>query len=108
MKRNTYYDCPHCRGSGLVKMPESVILDVMRVVQLAAHHGKVKRLTVSVAPEVAFQVLNTKRATISKFESETGTLITIHGDANLTSDQIECTCEDIRGQQVVLNTPYTN
>jgi len=28
--------CPHCRGSGLVKMPESVMLDVMRHIQLAA------------------------------------------------------------------------
>ncbi len=30
LKRSIYSDCPHCKGAGLVKTPESLSLDVMR------------------------------------------------------------------------------
>ncbi len=100
LKRNIYFDCPHCRGSGLIKMPESVTLDVMRLVQLAAHHDQVHKVTISVSSDVAYRILNTKRATISAIEADTGKTIVIHGDESFTSDQIEYVCEDGRGRSV--------
>lgn len=100
LKRNIYFDCTHCRGSGLIKMPESVTLDVMRLVQLAAHHDHVHKVTITVSSEVAYRILNTKRATISSIEEDTGKSIVIHGDESFTSDQIECACEDGRGRSV--------
>ena len=36
LKRSIYFDCPHCKGSGLVKTPESMSLDVMRRLAIAA------------------------------------------------------------------------
>ncbi|MEK6675956.1 MAG: Rne/Rng family ribonuclease [Planctomycetota bacterium] len=102
IKRNIYYDCPHCKGSGLVKMPESVMLDVMRTIQLAADHENVQRVTVTVATDVAFQILNTKRAVVSQIESETGKSVMIRGDAGFTSDQVDCVCADSQGQAVTL------
>ena len=102
LKRNIYYDCPHCRGSGLVKMPESVILDVMRMIQLAAHNVDVQRVTVTVASSVAFDILNRKRAVLNEIEAETDKEILIRGDAAFTSDQIECLCEDTYGRPVTL------
>lgn len=107
LKRNIYYDCPHCRGSGLVKMPESVILDVMRIIQLAAHHDHVRKITVSVASDVAYRLLNKKRAMLAQIEAETGKSVVIRGDANFTSDQIEFVCEDERGQVVPLGSAMT-
>ncbi len=100
LKRNIYFDCTHCRGSGLIKMPESVTLDVMRLVQLAAHHDHVHKVTITVSSEVAYRILNTKRATISSIEEDTGKSIVIHGDESFTSDQIEYACEDGRGRSV--------
>jgi ribonuclease E len=107
LKRNIYFDCPHCRGSGLVKMPESVILDVVRIIQLAAHHDHVRKITVSVAADVSHRLLNKKRALLAQIESETGKAIVIRGDANFTSDQIEFVCEDDRGQLVPLGNAVT-
>lgn len=104
LKRNTYFDCPHCRGTGLVKMPESVILDVIRIIQLAAHHDHVRKITVSVAGDVAYRILNKKRALLSQIEAETAKTVVIRGDANFTSDQIEFVCEDERGQLVPLGS----
>ena len=100
MKRNIYSDCVHCRGSGLVKMPESVVLDVMRHIQLGAYDERVRKVTVTVSNDMAYQILNTRRAAISRVETETGATILIRGDANFTTDQIECVYEDGRGQPV--------
>jgi len=100
LNRNIYYDCPQCRGSGLVKMPHSVILDVMRIIQLTAHHENVHKVIVTVASDVAFQLLNNKRAAISQIEVETGKQVVIRGDAGFTVDQVDYACEDSRGRPV--------
>ena len=100
MKRNIFYDCPHCGGSGLVKMPESVVLDVMRVIQLALHHKSVRKVLVTVSPAVAFQILNEKRIAISQIEEESKKTVVISGDPNFTSDQVDYVCQDGRGRQV--------
>ncbi len=105
LKRNIYYDCPHCSGSGLVKMPESVTLDVMRTIQLAAHHEEVQKITISVASEVAFEILNNKRSVIDAIEKDTGKTIIITGDAGFVGDRIEVACEDTRGRAVLINPP---
>jgi ribonuclease E len=101
-KRNIFFDCPHCKGSGVVKMPESVTLDVMRFIQLAMHQEQVRVVKVSAATDVAFQILNKKRVMISQIEDETGKEVVIRGDASFTSDQIEYHCEDARGRPVAV------
>ncbi len=108
IKRNIYFECEHCKGSGLVKMPESVALDVMRIIQLAAHHEKVQRVTVTIASEVAFQILNRKRAVLGQIEAETGKEVIIRGDASFTSDQIKYVCEDARGQAIPVGPAQDN
>ncbi len=102
IKRSLYADCPQCKGTGHVKQPESVILDVMRIIQLATHHQQVQKVTVTVSSDIAFQLLNTKRPVLHQIESETGKSVLIRGQPNFTSDQVECTCEDGRGRQVPL------
>jgi ribonuclease E len=100
LKRNIYADCPHCQGTGQVKMPDSVILDVMRIIQLAAHRDTVQRVMVTVANDVAYRILNSKRNVINQIETETGKEIRIRGNAQFVSDQVECICEDARGRAV--------
>ena len=102
LKRNLYFDCAHCKGTGQVKMPESVMLDVLRIVQLAVHHEHVQKISVVVASEVAFQILNGKRSVLSRIEAETGKEILIAGNPSFTSDQFEYKCEDSRGGIVAL------
>lgn len=100
LKRNIYFDCAHCRGTGLIKMPESVSLDVMRLLQLAAHHDQVTKVIVTVSSDVAFRILNTKRAVIAGIEKDTGKRIIVQGDEGFTADQVECVGEDSRGRPV--------
>lgn len=103
VKRNLYFDCTHCNGSGLVKMPESVILDVMRFIQLAVHHEQVQQVSIRVASDVAFQLLNSKRAALGQVETETGKTVLVRGEASFRSDQVEYACSDSRGQPVPID-----
>lgn len=100
LNRNIYYDCPHCNGTGLVKMPDSMILDVMRNVQDATTREEVQKVIVTVANDVAYQILNEKRALLAETEADTGKEIVVRGDAGFTSDQVEYTCVDKRGRKV--------
>lgn len=97
IKRSIYQDCPHCRGSGLVKNPESMTLDIMRLLRLAANHELVETVEVRVAPEVAFQLQNRKRAAIHDIEQQTGRHIVIRADNNIGLDQYVFSCFDKRG-----------
>lgn len=102
LSRNMYDDCPHCRGSGQVKLPESVRLDVIRLVQLAVHQESVARVIVTVSSPVAFEILNQKRAHLSQIEDETGKTIVIRGEDGFAIDRVECVCEDQLGRPVSL------
>lgn len=107
IKSSIYYDCPHCQGAGLVKMPDSVILDVVRMVQLAAHREEIHKITVSVSNDVAFQLLNSRRLTLTAIEERTGKTIVVRGEASFTSDQVEYACEDNRGRPVNVLPRYS-
>ncbi|UCF33964.1 MAG: Rne/Rng family ribonuclease, partial [Phycisphaerales bacterium] len=100
IKRNIYFDCPHCKGTGAIKTTASVMLDVMRIVQLAAHREDVYKVTVTVSNEVAYQILNAKRKAINDVEVETGTAVIIRGDPSVTSDDVSFRCEDVQGRTV--------
>ncbi len=104
IKRNIYFDCPHCSGAGVVKMPESVMLDVMREIKMVAHRKDVHKVTVTVASDVAYQLLNARRSALAAIEDDTHKEIIILGDPAFTSDQIDCVCEDTRGRVVTINT----
>ena len=69
LKRSIYYDCPHCKGAGLIKTPESLNLDVMRKLAIALNDQKVVRVELSVCPDIAFYLLNSKRAALTELET---------------------------------------
>lgn len=103
LHRNLYTDCPECRGTGHVKLPESVSLDAMRMIQFAAHNDQVQKIVLSLSSEVAFRLLNQKRGFISQVEGETGKSVVIMGNAAFTTDQMEIACEDARGRPVTIS-----
>ena len=104
IKRGIYADCPNCKGSGLVKSPSSVVLDVMRIVQLAAHREDVRRITITVPTAVAHLIQNRKRASLSTIERETGKTVIIRGDGSVSSDDVSFVCEDANGQILKFTT----
>lgn len=102
LKRSIYFDCPHCKGAGLVKTPESMSLDVMRRLAIAVHDQRVHRLELSVCPDVAFYLQNRKRRQLTGMEEDSGRKIVIRSDTTLGLDEMRLSLFDARDGQVVV------
>ncbi len=100
ISRSMHQDCPCCGGTGMIKTQESMILEAMRLLQLAAHRENVDRIEVRVRPRVAFELLNRRRRSISDLEQRTGKTIHVKADDQLGSNEIELVCADARGRPV--------
>jgi ribonuclease E len=100
LTRSVYRDCRHCGGTGLVKTVESVVLDVMRLVQLAVTREHIHMVEVAVSPEVAYLLQNRKRKLICDLEVTYKRIISIRPSPSFSSDQLEITCTDARGRVV--------
>lgn len=100
LKRSVYHDCPHCEGTGQVKTCESMSIDVMRMLQLAAHRENIQRIQVRVADDVANYLLNKKRKEISQLEEPGRIQVTITGAAGLAPETLELTCYDNNNSEV--------
>src|SRR3954463_800030 len=94
LKRSIYFDCPHCKGAGLVKTPESMALDVMRRLAIAANDQRVSRLDLVVCPEVGFYLQNKKRASLASLEQHWGKRIMITTDPKLGMDAMNLALYD--------------
>jgi ribonuclease E len=102
LKRSIYFDCPHCKGAGLVKTPESMGLDVMKKLSIALNDLKVVRAELSVCPDVAFYLLNQKRASLSALEERTKKKLLIRSDVSLGLDELKFELFDSRDGLVIL------
>jgi ribonuclease E len=100
VQRSIFQDCPHCRGSGLIKTPESMALEVMRLLQLAAHREGIQRIQVYVAPQIGDHLINRRRRTISALEDESGRRVEIHSDHRFGLEQMRFLCTDARSRVV--------
>jgi ribonuclease E len=100
LKRSVYQDCPHCEGTGQVKTCESMSIDVMRMLQLAAHREGIHRVQIRVAEDVANYLLNKKRKEITRLE-ESGTIqVNIAGSAGVAPETLEFVCFDNNNNEV--------
>src|SRR3989440_1376633 len=102
LKRSIYSDCPHCKGAGLVKTPESMALDVMRRLAISANDQRVSRIDLTVCPEVGFYLQNKKRTSLASLEQHSGKRIMIKTDPNLGMDAMKLELYDARDGLVFL------
>ena len=102
LKRSIYSDCPHCKGAGLVKTPESMSLDVMRRLAIAAHDERVVRIELGVHPDAAFYLQNRKRAALANLENETNKPVLVRTDDSLALDEAKLDLYDARDGKIYL------
>ena len=86
MHRDAYEECPLCRGAGAVKTVASVSLGVMRKIKLGLRDPKIVTIEVTVSPQVAFYLQNTKRKDLVYFEEKYGKGILIKSDENFQTE----------------------
>ncbi|MCY2954123.1 MAG: Rne/Rng family ribonuclease [Planctomycetota bacterium] len=102
LKRSIYFDCPHCKGAGLVKTPESMALDVMRRLAIAISDQRVAHVELAVCPEVSYYLQNKKRSSLTALETRFGKHIIIRSDATLGMDAVRLELYDSRDGLVFL------
>ncbi|HEV3448563.1 MAG TPA: Rne/Rng family ribonuclease [Gemmataceae bacterium] len=101
LKRSVYQDCPHCRGTSQVKTCESMSIDVMRMLQLAAHRENINRINARVHDDVASYLLNRKRKEITRLEESGELQITItSAGAAVSPEMLEFVCYDNNNNEV--------
>ena len=93
-------DCPGCDGSGLVKTPESMAIEAVRMLITAAHHPNAVRVDIQVAEEVAIYLNNRKRREISQLEIDTEISVQIRGREGFAPEQIEISGFDKQEREV--------
>ncbi len=100
LKRSVYQDCPHCLGTGQIKTCESMSIDVMRFIQLAAHREHIKRIEVRVHEDVALYLLNRKRKEIAQLEATGDKQVNIKNKPDVSPEFLEFVCFDAIDNEV--------
>jgi len=102
IKRSLYSDCPGCGGRGVVKTAESMALEVIRVIMLAAQQPKIAEVKVRVNEDVATFLNNQKRKELADLESAGRLEIKISGSENVYPEHLELDCTDQSGTRINL------
>lgn len=68
LRRTLFERCAACGGSGQIKSPESLGLELLREVRYQAAQDRVERLRVSLNPSAAFVILNQFRKELTRLE----------------------------------------
>ena len=105
LKRSVFQDCPFCRGNGHVKTVESMSIDVMRLLQLAAHREPIARITVRVHADVADYLLNRKRGEVHSLEEQGKMQVFIEGIPGAPPELLDLVCFDNHNNEVRLFPP---
>ncbi|MER3440010.1 MAG: ribonuclease E [Gemmataceae bacterium] len=99
LKRSIYEDCPCCHGTGQVKTTESMSIEVMRLLQLAAHKKVYVRIHVHVCESVAQYLLNRKRRELAALEQSAGLQITVFSVPHAPPETLDILCYDASGAE---------
>ncbi len=102
LKRSVYSDCPCCSGRAVVKTAESMAIEVIRTLMLAAQQPNAARVTIRVKDEVASYLNNKKRKEITELEEEGSIVVQIHGAETVFPEHLEVDCRDADGREIVL------
>ncbi len=101
--QSNYMSCSHCRGTGLIKTPESLVLDVMRRLQIAIARTAIAQVNLQVPVAVAHELFNRKRKSITDLESRSEKKVTLKIETTLPEDHVVFHCTDARGAVVEFN-----
>ncbi len=85
----SHLKCQHCAGTGKVKNPELVALEVLRKIQGAVVVGHVSIVKARLAPAAALFLLNNKKRELSQLEEEYSVKTYILADGRLRADEYQ-------------------
>lgn len=100
LKRSVFKDCPDCGGTGVVKTAESMAIEVVRLLILAAQQDGLVRVTATVADDVATYLNNKKRRELAKLEDAYNVVVQIIGKEGVAPESLAMECYDANGREL--------
>ena len=98
-----FQECPFCKGTGVLKSVESMVLDVIRLLQMACQRADITSVEVNVHPEVADVLLNEKQAKLQELEDTGKMRIKVFGRKGALPELMEFVCKNRKGETVQFN-----
>jgi ribonuclease E len=83
-----FVPCPHCNGTGVTRSVESSALHVLRSVEEEGARRRASAITVHVAADIAFYILNNKRDWLGQIEQRHQMEVLFSPDATLPVPEI--------------------
>ncbi|MDO4575747.1 MAG: Rne/Rng family ribonuclease [Planctomycetia bacterium] len=103
VKRSVFQECPYCKGTGVLKSVESMVLDVLRLLQLAGQRSDVATVELFVQSDVADVLNNEKQDRLAGIEKEENIRITVRGKNNVSPDYLDISCRNRKNEPVAFN-----
>lgn len=104
LRRSVYEDCPCCSSTGQVKTAESMAIEVIRLLMMAANRDEVHKIAVEVNEQVASYLNNRKRKSITGIEERSNMSIIIEARSDVGPEHLNLRCTDAVGN-LVKNLP---
>ena len=100
LMKSSFDRCFHCDGLGLVRSPDSAGMYLLRRVREITASGRIHQVVVRAPIPVANFLVNRKRRELYALEVERRTLVEVHADSELPSNQasIEFVDKKTRGK----------
>jgi ribonuclease E len=100
LKRSVFKDCPDCGGTGVVKTAESMAIEVVRLLILAAQQEGLARVTATVDDDVAAYLNNKKRRELARLEDDYNIVVQIIGREGVAPEYLVMECYDANGREM--------
>lgn len=83
-----FITCPHCNGTGMARSVESSALHVLREVEEEGARRRASAITVHVAADIAFYILNNKRDWLGQIEQRHHMEVLFAADSTLSPPDV--------------------
>jgi len=100
LKRSVFTDCPCCHGTAVVKTPESMAIEVVRLLILASQREQIGRVTITVAEPVAEYLNNRKRRELTRIEDEGDMKVEVIEANDVPPEHLVVVCRDAADREV--------
>ena len=103
LHKTSYMDCPHCQGSGEVRVPDAVAADILRRIGLLFSYEKVGRVEVVCSARVAGVFLGMRRHALHDLEERHGKRVDLRISEAFAMDRIDLYAYDDRGSDIEID-----
>ena len=100
VRKAHFAECPHCTGSGEVRMPDSTAAEALRRVLTLTGSDRVHRVEMVCSVRVASVLLSSRRDQLIEIERDTGKRVDVRISEAIAADRVDLYAYDDRGADV--------